>query len=123
MWLIDKILEALDSRNKVRVLVHEAYFDNNPQLFYFIKVFNLSPKNNFTITHVWIEDSKNNLEVLSNKLPHKLEISDVWETWYQKDRVKDQTNIFKNVRIVLSNGKTYKSKQNFNVRPKGFIAS
>src|SRR3989344_2182904 len=108
-WLVSKILEAWDSRNRVKVLVHEAYFQNNQQPFYFIIITNLSPKNNFTITHVWIEDNKNEKEVLNKKLPHKLETSDVFETWYSKIELEDQVNIFNNVRVKLSNGKVYKS--------------
>ena len=39
-----------------------------------------------------------------------------------KDIIEDQNGVFENVRIILSNGKVYKSKKNKDVRPVGFIA-
>lgn len=121
-WFGDKLLEIRDLRNKVKVLVHEAYFLNNPEPFYFIKITNLSAKNNFTITHIWIVDNNMEKEVLSRELPHKLEISDQWETFYPKSEIRDRINIFKNFRVKLSDNKVYKSRRNFKVRPRGYVA-
>lgn len=125
-WLIDKILQARDSRAKVRVLVHEAFFvgGQNKDPFYFVKIINCSPETMFTITHIWVKDSSREVDIINQErpLPHKLEKSDIWETWFPKDIIEDQNSVFENVRIVLSNGKVYKSKKNKDVRPVGFIA-
>ncbi len=124
-WFVDKILQALDSRTKIKVLVHEAFFtDQSPEPFYFVKVSNLSPNNIFTITHIWVKDIGKEIDILnpSKPLPHKLGTSDIWETWFPKSIITDKNNVFNNVRVVLSNGKTYKSKRNLKVRPTGFIA-
>ncbi|HHW68938.1 MAG TPA: hypothetical protein GX747_01175 [Tenericutes bacterium] len=125
-WFTDKILQALDARAKVRVLVHEAFFigGQNKEPHYFVKVINCSSETMFTITHMWIKDSSREIDIINQErpLPHKLEKSDVWETWFRKDIIEDQNNVFKNVRIELSNGKIYKSRKNEKVRPAGFIA-
>ena len=126
-WIADKILQALDFRTKVTVLVHEAFFigSQNKEPHYFVKVANCSSETTFTVTHIWIKDDDKEIDVINQErpLPHKLEKSDIWETWFRKDIVKDQKNIFNNVRVVLSNGKVYKSKENKTVRPAGFIAN
>ncbi len=43
-------------------------------------------------------------------------------TWFNKNMVTDHKNVFNNVRVVLTNGKTYRSKKNTSVRPTGFVA-
>ncbi len=126
-WLADKILQARDARTKIEVLVHEAFFigDQNKELHYFVKVVNLSPGTTFTITHIWVKDDSEDIDIINphTPLPYKLEKSEIWETWFKKNIIKDQNNVFENVRVVLSNGKEYKSKKNTNVRPAGFIAN
>jgi hypothetical protein len=120
-WLIDKILEVWHARTDLRVLVHEAYFQKNNKPFYFIKIINNSPNKVLTITHVWVKENKD-VPILSNPLPRKLNVSDIWETWIEKRLVSDHENIFKNVRVMLSNGRTYKSKMNVSVPPIGYVA-
>ncbi len=124
-WLTDKILQTLDARAKVKVLVHEAYFLDiqNKEPHYFVKISNCSSETTFTITHIWVKDDKKEIEIMSRQLPRKLEKSDIWETWFPKNNINDQHNIFNNVRVVLSNGKVYKSRKNTKVRPVGFIAN
>lgn len=123
---ISKIIWQAANKTKVKVLVHEAYFqntnDHNP--YYFIKVANLSTKHAITITHAWIKDANKNLHLINNerKLPHKLEPSDEWEVWIRKDKVVDQIKIFKNVRIKLTNNKIIKSKRNKKVPEEGYVA-
>jgi len=125
-WLVDKILQTRDSRTKVKVLVHEAFFLDDPKKepYFFVKVTNVSHAEPITITHVWVKDNPD-LEILNSKtpLPHKLEKTDTWETWFRRDQVKDTTNVFNNVRIALSSGDEYKSKKNIKVRPLGFTAN
>lgn len=124
-WLADKFLQVVDSRTRVKVLVHEAFFESdiNQEPYYFVKVINNSYDNPINITHVWVDDNKN-LEILNpeSPLPHKLEKTDIWETWFKKNIISDHINIFNNVRVVLSSGKEYKSQKNYKVRPRGFIA-
>ena len=105
--------------------MHEAFLSGTSQeSFYFVKVVNSSPKNIFTITHVWIKDRTKEVDVINQErpLPHKLKASDIWETRFSKKLIEDQNKVFKNVRVVLSNGKIYKSKKNLKVRPIGFVA-
>jgi hypothetical protein len=105
------------------VLVHEAYLiSNNDKPCYFIKIINRSKTNDNTITHIWIKDSPREKDLLQKPLPHKLKPSEIFETWIEKKLINDQINIFKNVRVELSDGKIFKSKKNKNVRPIGYIA-
>lgn len=126
-WLADKILQARDARTKIEVLVHEAFFigGQNKEPHYFVKIVNLSPETTFTITHIWVKDNSREIDIINphTPLPHKLERSEIWETWFRKDIIKDQNNVFENVRVILSDTKEYKSKKNTNVRPAGFIAN
>ncbi|MFA5107844.1 MAG: hypothetical protein WC497_06025 [Patescibacteria group bacterium] len=125
-WLADKILQARDARIVVRVLVHQAYHvgDQSQTPYYFVKIINNSPNNTFTITHIWVRDGTDEKDIINPQtpLPHKLEKTDVWETWFRKDIVIDHQSVFNNVYVVLSNGKEIRSKKNTSVRPIGFIA-
>lgn len=126
-WFVDKILQIRDSMVKIKVLVHEASFLNDPKKepYFFVKVINLSYNTPVTITHVWVEDGVMRLDILNPKrpLPRKLEKTDIWETWIKKELVKDCDNIFDNVRVLLSSGKRYKSRKNLKVPPTGFVAN
>lgn len=123
-WIADKILQARDARTKVDVLVHEAYLagDNTPQ--YFVKVANLSPETEFTITHVFAKDGSREIDILNplRPLPCTLTKTKMWETWFPKSLISDHNKIFENIYIVLTNGKEHKSRKNETVRPAGFIA-
>lgn len=125
-WLADKVLQARDARTVVTVLVHEAYLVGDPsqEPQYFIKVINNSPNTAFTITHIWVKDGTDEKDILNpnRPLPHRLEKTDVWETWFSKRVITGHQNIFYNVHVVLSNGKEFTSKKNTTVRPVGFIA-
>ncbi len=126
VWIIDKILQAWDSRNKVKVLVHEAFFidSENREPHYFVKVINCSPINPITITHAWVKDGIKEIEILNTErpLPYKLNPTDIWETWFRKDIITNHNNIFNNVYVVSSDGKKYRSKRNKTVRPAGNVA-
>lgn len=123
-WLVDKILQARYARTKLDVLVHEAYLtgDNTPQ--YFVKVVNLSPETEFTITHIFAKDGLKEIDILNHQrpLPYTLTKTKMWETWFRKSLINNHNKIFENVYIVLTNGKQYKSRKNKTVRPAGFIA-
>jgi len=123
-WLADKFLDIADSRIKVRVLVHEGYFLNNPTPYYFVKVMSLSPKTPITITHAWVVDGKEKKDFINLKrpLPYKLSQSDQWETWLPKNSIVNRKNIFRNVRILLSNNKICKSRKNKGVPSMGYVA-
>ena len=122
-WLINKILQAWDARTVLKVLVHEAIFVGQSIPFYFIKVINCSPEKVLTITHIWVEENRKKIHILSNPLPYTLDKSDVWETWIAKELINDHINIFKNFRVMLSDGKICKSKKNLNVPSAGFVAN
>jgi hypothetical protein len=123
-WLIDNILKALDNRTKIRVLVHEAIMIGSQIPMYFVKVINISTEKDLTITHIWVKDTDKELDIinLDRPLPFKLEKSDIWETWFEKNKIKDKDKVFQSVRVELSDGKIYKSIKNVNVRPIGFVA-
>ena len=124
-WLIDKILQARDARTEIKVLVHEACFTDDPTRtpYYFVKVVNQSPEVNFTITHIYAKDGSREIEILNpnRRLPHTLARTEIWETWLAKNMIHDHNKIFKNVFVVLTNGKQYRSKKNKSVRPAGFV--
>lgn len=124
-WLVDKYLQYLNYKTRVKVLVHEAFFENdiNQEPYYFVKITNQSRENYINITHIWVAE-KPNIEILNyhTVLPHKLKQAETWETWFKKSLIKDHKNIFNNVRVVLSSGKEYKSKKNYKVRPRGFVS-
>lgn len=125
MWLVDKLLQILDNKVKISVLVHEAYLINKNVPKYFVKVTNLSPQNIFTITHVYVKDKNKEIDILNpnRPLPHKLNPSEQWETWFDKELIEDSKTIFDNVYVVLTNRKKpYKSRKNTSVRPAGFVA-
>ncbi len=65
MWLIDKILQILDTKTKISILVHEAFLNGQNESMYFVKVTNLSPENIFTITHVWVKDENTDLDIMN----------------------------------------------------------
>jgi len=125
-WLADKILQVRDARTVVSVLVHEAFIIGDPSQTpqYFVKVINNSPNNVFTITHIWVKDGTSDKDILNHQrpLPHKLDKSDIWETWFPKNTITDHQNVFSNVHVVLSSGKEFTSKKNTTVRPVGSIA-
>lgn len=122
--MVSKILEALDFRRKIKVLVHEAFMTGDSDPYYFIKITNLSNKNIFTVTHIWVKDGLKEIDIINPNrvLPHKLEVSEQWETWIPKNYISNHKDIFKNFRVVLSDEKVYKSKENKKVRPSGHIA-
>lgn len=107
---------------RISVLVHEASFIGSNDPMYFVKVTNLSPNEIFTITHVYINDSEKEIDLLDKPLPHKINPSEQWETSFPKSKIKDNKNIFRNIRVDLSNGKIYKSTKNLKIREVGYIA-
>lgn len=111
---------------KTKVLVHQASFinSNDSKTYYFIKVQNRSLKNPVTITHVWVRGKTEQLHLLNQDrpLPRKLEPSDEWETWIDTDSIIDKRNIYKNVRVKLTNETILRSKHNKKVPSVGSIS-
>ena len=109
---------------KPRVLVHEAHPKNNPTLLrYYVKIHNRSRKNNYTVTNVWAQDKGGDKYFLEIPLPVTIEPTKIWETFMNKNEIIDHDNIFKNIRVELSNDKILKSKHNKNVASEGYVAA
>lgn len=125
-WLVEKILQTIDFRTRVSVLVHEAYIERDlegtPK--FFIKVTNLSKSRDITVTHVWVGDEGGGVDILNvmRPLPKTLRPTEQWETWVEKKSVGGIGNIFSKIMVKLSNGKIIPSSQNKNVRPRGYVA-
>ncbi len=120
-WIISQLRRPL-------VLVHDAYLIGPNTPCYFIKVINRSDKKDFTITHVWINDNKNNVSIINTQtpLPKKISPSDIYETWINTSEIKmSKEKVYKNVRVRLSYGKLLKSKFNkgASVPGKGMISN
>src|SRR5437762_2466645 len=75
------------SRRRVSVLVHRAYFQvpDSPLLF-FIKVTNLSPHREIELTHIWFA-TEPEVYVLNQArpLPARLRLDETFETWMPVD--------------------------------------
>ena len=125
VWRLTKFLET----KKPRLLVHKAYFTNNyNKWYYFCKVQNRSTKD-ITITHWWLIDEGEEIYYTMadsrfgtyNPLQTKLAPWDEWEGQFDVDIIQDKENIFKNVRVKLSNDKRIKSRHNKGVPQKGTV--
>ena len=121
--LIGWLSKVFSNLRRIRVTVHDAYFETNIQA-YFINVTNLSKSKEIEITHVWFDCSPI-VDVLNvdRPLPKRLKPDETWETWIKfSDLPKSvHKNPYTLARIRLSTTKVYKSIENKNVPPVGMV--
>lgn len=123
--LFEFFLSLIKSRRRLRLLVHRGFFSDSYTEYYFIKVTNLSLNREIVITSVWV-DCNPNFYVMDpdRPLPLRLKPDDIWETWVKVDSLPREVreNAFNLVRVKISTGKVFKSKQNKDVPEKGYVA-
>lgn len=109
----------------VRVTVHLAYFESQPQVArYFVNVTNLSKDRDIVITHVWFEGPPRVFALPSERpLPARLEPAATWETWVTRESLPSgaRHNPFESARVRLTTGETVCSTENRGVPEQGYV--
>lgn len=109
----------------VRVTTHQARFQLNERMYYFINITNLSEKP-IEVTHVWYEDSLNHIAArqLSRPLPVRLIASESWSTWLALDMIPKhyRSNAYHMFRVRLSTGTVYASVKEATIPPFGTVS-
>jgi hypothetical protein len=108
----------------IRVLVHKAYFLNNPAQQFFIKVVNVTPNIDVEVTHVWFENDIGTMDIMNDiaPLPRRLKQNETYETWVSVADIPEDGDIFHHFMVMVSTGEIFPSQQNVTVRPFGYIA-
>jgi hypothetical protein len=106
----------------IRMLVHKAYFQNNPIQHFFIKIVNDTRDADVEVTHVWYENDTESVEILTAPLPRRLKPFETYEIWVPVADISEHDDIFQHFRVMVSTGEVFTSQQNVNVRPFGFVA-
>ena len=123
LWITDRLREVQQTRRRVKVLVHRAYFrgGNIPHLF--VKVTNLSATRETEITHVWFEvDPRVDVVLPDRPLPARLRPDETWEGWAEITGPLAGINDAERLaRVRLPNGKVVKSRPNKDVPPVGYV--
>lgn len=124
-WLVDKVLQARDSRLSVNALAQEAFLVGDPNQIphIFVKVTNNSLTRDVTVTHVWYQGESNRIDILNPQrvLPFTIKPTKQWETWFPRPS-GDLDSILNKVHVRLSNQQELISTKNKDVPPAGFIA-
>ena len=112
------------TRRKVRVLVHLAYFAGGSEPYYFLKVTNLSPSREVEITHVWFDtDPRVDILLPERPLPKRLRSDETWEVWASAADLVRASNVEQLGRVLVTGlKKAVKSRRNTDVPPRGFVA-
>jgi hypothetical protein len=110
------------SWRRVRVTVHRAYMQGNPQQLFFVTVTNLSRNREVEIVRVWFT-SVPSVEVLAQPLPRRLKTDESWATWVSVDAIDaiDLPYAESRFRVRLSSGKDVPSRANPDPAPVGYI--
>ncbi|HKO36411.1 MAG TPA: hypothetical protein VJV21_08025 [Pyrinomonadaceae bacterium] len=122
---LDILLGMLFGSRRVRVRVHFATLLPAGEAAAFIKVVNLSTSRDVEVTHIWIAGTRNIPIInLDRPLPARLRPDETWETWIPIRDIPAAllNSLFNLVRVQLSSGKIFKSKQNKNVPEVGHVA-
>jgi hypothetical protein len=106
----------------VQVLVHKAYFLNDPVRHFFIKITNATRDAEIEVTHVWYENDTENVGILSVPLPKRLKPSEQFEPYVPVANIPEHDDVFQHFRIKLSTGEEFTSQQNVDVPSIGFVA-
>ena len=149
LGIIELLRGFHQSRRRVRVLVHQAFFTEalgaasftaSPDLlasppvtgvggvagmspYYFMKVTNLSHSREIEITHAWFDtDPPEHLLMRERPLPARLRPDETWEGWVNAARLAHSSDVERSGRVRLANGNTVKSRRNKDVPPTGFVA-
>ena len=125
---LDAAREKLQSRRKLRVLVHRAYFLSATGApvgdeQFFIKVTNLSRDRDLEISHVWFAtDPQVHVLNPARTMPARLRPDETFETWISVGSLPDVPEPEWLVRVLMSNGVEVESRPNWAVPSKGYVA-
>jgi hypothetical protein len=129
LWIADRFRDFQQTRRRVRVLVHRAFFQGGSDPFYFVKVTNVSPTREAEITHVWFESNPRvDMLMPERPLPARLRPYETWEGWVPAARLAHASNVERLGRVLVTGrsrrkgGKAVKSRPNKDVPPVGFVA-
>jgi hypothetical protein len=106
----------------VRVLVHKAYFQDNPVQHFFIKIVNATRGVPVEVTHVWYKNGTKSVDFLTPQLPRRLEESETFEIGVPVAVIPENDDIFQHIQVMVSTGEVFASQQNVDVRPFGSVA-
>lgn len=118
------IFQIIGLTQRLRVLCHRAFLLPNGPECYFVNVTNVSLQRDVEITHVWM-DCNDTVPVFNplRPLPRRIKPDESWETWIEVNNLPQSVrdNAFNLARVRLSNGRTFKSKENKNVPSAGYV--
>jgi hypothetical protein len=106
------------------VRAHRAVFTDDPNRpLYFIRVVNTTPGTDIVITHVWYRGSMR-IDVINprTRLPKRLQPSEPWDTWIAVSEVPQDADALNNFQIKLSTGDEFRSQDNRDIPPRGFVS-
>lgn len=112
-------------REKVKVLMHRAYFEGSIRPYFFIKVTNLFSEHDIEITHAWMEtEPKVHIVLPERPLPVLLKPFETWEAWVEEWSVPERmrNHPYELGRVKLSTGQTFRSKEYKDVPERGYVA-
>jgi hypothetical protein len=118
LGVIGLLLSRVVTR-RVRVRVHKARFVGHSRYgpeCYFVNITNISLNREIEVTHVWC-DCPGMVPIVRNErpLPKRLKADETWETWIGVDELPEAlsgVDAFRLVRVRISTGRVFKSKQN-----------
>jgi hypothetical protein len=149
LGIVDLLRGVHQSRRRVRVLVHQAFFTEGPAAtyysaspdmfssppvtgvggeagmspYYFVTATNLSHSRETEITHVWFDtDPSVHLVMRERPLPARLRPDETWEGWVKATALAHASNVERSGRVRLANGRIVKSRRNKDVPPIGYVA-
>src|ERR1043166_5551705 len=122
---LDLLLGALFGARRIRVRVHVATLLPVNEVAAFVSVVNLSRSRDVEVTHVWIA-GESSLPIINadRPLPVRLRPDETWETWILLRDVPEslRPTLFNRVRVRLSSGTLFRSKQSRKVPEFGHVA-
>jgi hypothetical protein len=62
------------------------------------------------------------VEILTRPLPKRLAPAESYETWVPVGDIPEGENVFEHFFAMLSTGEVFTSRENVDVRPRGFVA-
>ncbi len=122
--IADRLRAVQQARQRLRVLVHRAYFQGGSVPFYFVKVTNLSSSRDVVITHVWFEAAPPvHLLLQERPLPKRLRPDETWEAWMPAADLAHAPDVERSGRVLMTakRNRVVKSRPNTDIPSAGFV--
>ena len=104
--------------------MHLAFFQEESEPFYFVKVTNVSQMRGIEITHVWFEAHPRVDVLLTERpLPARLRFDETWEGWAPRTRLAGASNVEWLGRVLVTGGSRRKSGRIVKSRPNKDVAA